>query len=536
MRGAAGGARPGQQGFGGPAVAGYTPLASAQQQGYKGAGPSQMAMDRYGGGGAGGRGGATEHQRPRNNNPNYERPTVDCNTSLIRTLQSRAYQTNQQDYAALQPNLEYMRDMLLPAGMLDNPSNSYCTHHCHTAVNREKFPIYCATWTPEGRRVITGAQSGEFTLWNGLHFNFETIVTGHENANRCMTWSHDEQTMVTGDDLGAIKYWNPEMAMVHRIDNISDSDAHSQPLRDLSISPMDLKFASCGDDHFVKVWDYNTQKCERTYNQGNDVKSVAWHPTKGLLVCGDKNNVITLLDPRVAEKKLRTIYDHKGEVSVVRWNRNGNWFLSGSRDQHLKLWDLRALDEPIRDYACENKGVTSIAWHPVHEDMWVSGGMDGSMSYWVSQHEHAQASFKAHEAAVWALDWHPCGHLLVSGSQDKSARFWCRNRLEDKVGGRLLRPFARQFWLCMFGTCVWACVFLSRKIEEETGRGRWTTVTTIQRWLPRRERREVHSGSSSRWVWWPRRRPRRRPAPARRRSPRTAAAAAAAAAVSQAAA
>ena len=62
---------------------------------------------------------------------------------------------------------------------------------------------------------------------------------------------------------------------------------------------------------------------------------------------------------------------------MVRWNRNGNWFLSGSRDQHLKLWDLRALDEPIRDYACENKGVTSIAWHPVHEDMWVSGGMDG---------------------------------------------------------------------------------------------------------------------------------------------------------------
>jgi len=31
-------------------------------------------------------------------------------------------------------------------------------------------------WTPEGRRLVTGASSGEFTLWNGLTFSFETIL------------------------------------------------------------------------------------------------------------------------------------------------------------------------------------------------------------------------------------------------------------------------------------------------------------------------------------------------------------------------
>ena len=48
-----------------------------------------------------------------------------------------------------------------------------------------------------------------------------------------------------------------------------------------------------------------------------------WHPVKGLLVTGDKNNVITLLDPRVGEKKLRSLLAHKGEVSetVVRGPR-----------------------------------------------------------------------------------------------------------------------------------------------------------------------------------------------------------------------
>ena len=31
-------------------------------------------------------------------------------------------------------------------------------------------------WTPEGRRLLTGSSSGEFTLWNGTGFNFETIM------------------------------------------------------------------------------------------------------------------------------------------------------------------------------------------------------------------------------------------------------------------------------------------------------------------------------------------------------------------------
>ena len=32
------------------------------------------------------------------------------------------------------------------------------------------------------------------------------------------------------------------------------------------------------------------------------------------------------------------------------------------------------------------------------------------------------------QAAVWAVDWHPVGHLLVTGSNDKSVRFWSRSR------------------------------------------------------------------------------------------------------------
>ncbi|KAH9319745.1 hypothetical protein KI387_021514, partial [Taxus chinensis] len=37
----------------------------------------------------------------------------------------------------------------------------------------------------------------------------------------------------------------------------------------------------------------------------------------------------------------------------------------------------------------------------------------------------------AHESAVWDLAWHPMGHILCSGSNDHTTKFWCRNRPGD---------------------------------------------------------------------------------------------------------
>lgn len=59
---------------------------------------------------------------------------------------------------------------------MDNPINAVTTRFVKTATNKMRCPIFTLAWTPEGRRLVTGASSGEFTLWNGLTFNFETIL------------------------------------------------------------------------------------------------------------------------------------------------------------------------------------------------------------------------------------------------------------------------------------------------------------------------------------------------------------------------
>jgi hypothetical protein len=131
------------------------------------------------------------------------------------------------------------------------------------------------------------------------------------------------------------------------------------------------------------------------------------------------------------------LYGHKNTVTKVAWNDNGNWLLTASRDQLIKLYDIRAMRE-LCSLKGHHKEVTSIAWHPVYETVFASGGMDGTLIYWNigpkgSEEPAAKIPF-AHDMAIWDMKWHPAGHLLATGSNDRQTKFWARNRPGTKLG------------------------------------------------------------------------------------------------------
>ena len=82
-----------------------------------------------------------------------------------------------------------------------------------------------------------------------------------------------------------------------------------------------------------------------------------------------------------------------------------------------------------------------MAWHPIHPIL-VSGGSEGALLYWdVNAPEQVPGSntpagpratlSQAHDSNVWALAFHPLGHILVSASNDHTTRFWSRERPGD---------------------------------------------------------------------------------------------------------
>jgi polyadenylation factor subunit 2 len=371
---------------------------------------------------------------------NLIRRCVDYHAPAVIDLQNRLYRKSCRTAHVrrnlyLQPHSSHLRLYRTPLSQVSSDpvaSELYLTYLAHVTRAKNSTPVMCLSFTPGGRRLLTGNHEGEFTLWDGITFSFELIMSAHSSSFRTMAWSHHRNYLLTSDAGGNIKYWSPSIAPVQSIDSHS-----GQPVHGLSFSPSDTKFVSCGDDSTVRVWDWATHREERTLEgHGWDVKSVQWHPRSSLVASGSKDNLVKLWDPRTGNC-LSTLYGHKNTVTKVVWNDNGNWLLSSGRDQIIKLYDVRAMRE-----LCSLKGhyreVTSLAWHPLAESVFASGGMDGTLIYWnvgaKGSDEPAAKIPYAHDMAIWDLAWHPAGHMLATASNDRQTKFWARNRLGSTSG------------------------------------------------------------------------------------------------------
>ncbi|KAH7107224.1 WD40-repeat-containing domain protein [Auriculariales sp. MPI-PUGE-AT-0066] len=310
----------------------------------------------------------------------------------------------------LRPAAAYIVDLLPAKAYPGNASTSLCTKFVHTSTNKIRCPVNCVTWTPEARRVLTGSTSGEFTLWNGLTFNFETILQAHDSAIRAIEFNHSGTYLASG---------------------------HRDCIRAVSFSPDDSKFATGGDDSHIKIWSFVESREERLIEaaHGWDVKSVEWHPTKGLIASGGKDNVVKFWDPRSATV-LTTLHEHHNSIQALGWNPTGDLLASAARDSAVRIFDIRAM-KSFAVLKGHKKEACSLTWHPIHP-LLVTGGSDGSILHWdlssvpsdpVMQSVSPRATLpQAHDTNVWALAFHPLGHILVSGSNDHTTRFWSRER------------------------------------------------------------------------------------------------------------
>lgn len=69
-----------------------------------------------------------------------------------------------------------LRQVLPPMARPHSAVDTIPVRHLHQSIGKSKKPIVVVRWTPEGRRLLTGGHTGEFMLWNGTAFNFETVM------------------------------------------------------------------------------------------------------------------------------------------------------------------------------------------------------------------------------------------------------------------------------------------------------------------------------------------------------------------------
>ncbi|GMM28095.1 cleavage polyadenylation factor subunit [Martiniozyma asiatica (nom. inval.)] len=384
------------------------------------------------------------------------RRTVDYFTPLGRHIISKNVlnkRRKRQHVAQMRPDSSYLQMLPFPVAanydIVDIP-----TKFVHVSTNKSKHAIHAIKWTPDARRVLVSSYSGEFTVWNGLTFNFESIMQAHDSPIFTLEYSHNGRWLISGDQAGCIKYWQPNFNNVNIINT-----AHDNAIQDLKFSPNDKKFVSCSDDQYLKIWDFGTAQEEQTFKGHHwDIKSCDWHPSLGLIVSASKDNLVKFWDPRDGSC-IQTLHDFKHTVTKATFQRAGNQRLMAacSRDHSTRIFDVRMM-KAISVLRSENDSdLSSLSWHPIHANILTIGGYDGSLIHQnVSKsldmslipppeddsqiiteskapiiHEPWHKIPHAHDKAIYSMEYHPLGHLLCTAGADKSMRFWSRGRPND---------------------------------------------------------------------------------------------------------
>lgn len=390
----------------------------------------------------------------------------------------------------LRPDKSYITD-LPPSTTLNEPVADICSKFVHNSTNKSKHAIQAIKWTPDARRILVSSYSGEFTLWNGLTFSFESIMQAHDLPIFSLEYSHNGKWLLSGDQSGCIKFWQPNFNNVNIL-----SKSHENTVNEIKFSPNDSKFVSCSDDQNLKIWDFSTSKEERILKGHHwDVKSCDWHSSLGLVVSGSKDNLVKLWDPR-GDKCISTINDFKHTVSKTAFQKIGGERLLAacSRDHSTRIFDLRMLRAINILKSEKDSDLTSLSWHPVHSTILTIGGYDGSLAHYnlnknidietfseksqESKNEQlemirqinklketsnddnlkdeiSQYIFKnfankgapitekayhlipfAHDKAIHSIEYHPLGHMLCTAGSDKSMRIWSRARPGDEISFR----------------------------------------------------------------------------------------------------
>ena len=205
---------------------------------------------------------------------------------------------------------------------------------------------------------------------------------------------------------------------------------HSKGVRDISFSHDGRKFASCGYDRVVRLWDTETGKCVNSFTASSVPKCIRVHPDS------DKADVVLagLEDARVVQYDMATgdhMQDyswHTKPINSITFVDENRRFVTTSDDRTMRAWEY-GINVQIK-YIAEPSmhAMPAVAVHPSGKYMSAQSLDNRIVTYAATERFrfNGKKTFKGHINGGF-----PCevcfsrdGRYIASGDSTGSVFFW----------------------------------------------------------------------------------------------------------------
>ncbi|HEY0977492.1 MAG TPA: hypothetical protein VGE21_08490 [Flavobacteriales bacterium] len=249
-----------------------------------------------------------------------------------------------------------------------------------TPVARLDRAIFSLQALSGGRYLILGDEDGGLHRVDLQHQREDHFSRPHKKGIFRSITLADGRLAVAGGD-GELGIWTGGATEFRCIRQIPLSTGK---LRDLALSPLGSVLAvACGDGSVRSLDSVHFNELRTITAHARGATSVAWHPTKPVLVSGGKDGVLCCWPNRGDDRPLLSIQAHTGAIYGMAFSADGRLCATSGRDGNVKLWDAHSFD-PItrfeRRRGGHDRSVNACAWV---QDRLVTASDDGTLRGWM---------------------------------------------------------------------------------------------------------------------------------------------------------
>ncbi|KAK8089174.1 WD40 repeat-like protein [Apiospora hydei] len=297
------------------------------------------------------------------------------------------------------------------------------TQHCiETHIAQTNGECWALGLSPDYSGCITAGNSGELKF---LHDRGTLFRNGKDKATEIIFHPRRDYFAVHGPEK-AVEIWR-----IRSEAEIKKSLARKKKRRREKLAAktgaQDEEMEMDGEEEDVSKASVTEAFAQHLIvRTGGKVRSVDWadnHGQKGLqLLIGTTNNQLEALAVEMP--------GHRADIRSLDLSSDDKMLASASNGS-LKVWNVKT-QSCIRTFEC---GYALCCAFLPGDKVVVVGTKEGKLELFDVASATLLDEVSAHDGSVWSLQVHPDGRSMVSGSADKTAKFWNFQIVQEEVLG-----------------------------------------------------------------------------------------------------